>query len=159
MRANVFIASKRSEEGARLLWRDVPVETAKRLCSLEEPCWAQSMLVWAHCDSLGLHPGDPVVDNGSLDHLLTEEEPVLERARVGARGGKEEGMKLDEFYTVPCPVEGCEKKATVHRSMPDGYTGLCSCQAAWLRLGWSTTAHRIPYLVVPEEPKRRRRRG
>jgi len=32
------------------------------------------MLVWAYCDSLGLHPGDPVVDNESLDYLLTEEE-------------------------------------------------------------------------------------
>ncbi len=40
MRANVFIASRRSEEGSRLLWRNVPVETAKRLCSLEETCWA-----------------------------------------------------------------------------------------------------------------------
>ena len=28
MRANVFIASRRSEEGSRLLWRNVPVETA-----------------------------------------------------------------------------------------------------------------------------------
>jgi len=74
MRANVFIASKRSEEGARLLWRDVPVETARRLCSTPETCWAESMLVWAYCDSLGLHPGNPVVDNGSLDYLLTEEE-------------------------------------------------------------------------------------
>lgn len=87
---------------------------------------------------------------------------MLGRARVGARGGKEEGMKLDEFYTVPCPVGGCEKKATVHRSMPAGYTGLCPCQAVWLQLGWSTTAdyNRVPYLVVvPEEPKRRRRKG
>lgn len=74
MRANVYIASRRSEEGSRLLWRNVPVETAQRLCSLDETCWAQSMLVWAYCDSLGLHPGDPVVDNGSLGHLLTEEE-------------------------------------------------------------------------------------
>ena len=81
---------------------------------------------------------------------------------VGARGGKEEGMKLDEFYTVPCPVEGCGGKVTV-RSMPHGYTGLCPCQAVWLRLGWATTVNynRIPYLVVvPEEPtQRRRRRG
>ncbi len=87
---------------------------------------------------------------------------MLGRARVGARGGKEEGMKLDEFYTVPCPVEGCEKKATVCRSMPDGYTGLCPCRAVRLRVGWAHTAgyDRVPYLVVvPEEPKRRRGRG
>ncbi len=71
-------------------------------------------------------------------------------------------MKLDEFYTVPCPVEGCEKKVTVHRSMPVGYTGLCPCRAVSLQLGWGYTIadyNRVPYLVVvPEEPKKRRRR-
>lgn len=69
-------------------------------------------------------------------------------------------MNLDDLYTLTCPVAGCEKKVTVHRSMPAGYTGLCPCQAAWLRLGWATTAdyNRVPYLgVVPEEPKKRRR--
>ena len=68
-------------------------------------------------------------------------------------------MRLDEFHTVLCPVEGCEKKATVHRSMPAGFTGLCPCQAARLQLRWAQTAdyNRIPYLVVLEEPKKRRK--
>lgn len=68
-------------------------------------------------------------------------------------------MKLGDLYTVPCPVEGCEKKVTVHRSMPAGYTGLCPCQAVRLQLRWAQTADydRVPYLVVPEEPRRRRR--
>lgn len=78
MRANVFIASRRSEEGSRLLWRNVPVETAKRLCPLEETCWAQSMLVWAYCDSLGLHPGDPVREGAAASSAL---EAALARER------------------------------------------------------------------------------
>ena len=71
-------------------------------------------------------------------------------------------MKLDEFYTLTCPVEGCEGKVTVRGSMPAGYTGLCPCRAVRLRVGWAHTTdyNRVPYLVVvPEEPKRRRGRG
>ncbi len=70
-------------------------------------------------------------------------------------------MKLDEFYTLTCPVEGCEGKVTVRRSMPDGYMGFCSCEEMrLLQLRWAQTAdyNRVPYLVVvPEEPKKRRR--
>ncbi|WP_244362241.1 hypothetical protein [Thermus brockianus] len=62
--------------------------------------------------------------------------------------------------SVRCPAEGCRRTITVSESLPGGYIAYCPCQAVRLRLGWSTTAdyNRVPYLVVvPEEPKRRRR--
>jgi len=69
---NIFIA--REQGGTALLWQQVPVDTAKRLCSRKDTAGNRSMMVWSESDQLGLHPGNPIVDAGRYDHLLTDEE-------------------------------------------------------------------------------------
>ena len=70
-KVNVFLVSIRSAN--KLLWKNVPIETAKRLCSLDETRLKNSMMVWTRQDTLGLLQ-ENAIDSGRFDHLLTDEE-------------------------------------------------------------------------------------